>query len=73
MPLKNAFGTPSDGRAPKAVFRLKLPVSMDSSRSRKLFWFGFFTYVATDGFGFTPVRRNRQGISRIRIFIELPT
>jgi hypothetical protein len=36
MPEKNAFGTPSVGRAPKAAFSLKLPVSRDSSRSRKV-------------------------------------
>jgi hypothetical protein len=50
MPEKNAFGTPSVGRAPKAAFSLKLPVSRDSSRSRKyvcsVFSVSFFLLAA---------------------------
>jgi hypothetical protein len=54
MPGKNAFGTPSDGRASKAAFPIKLPVLRDSSRSRELlFCFLVQFIVPADEFVFT--------------------
>jgi hypothetical protein len=59
MPLKNAFGTPSCGRASAMLLRsVKLPVSCwTAAKAADCFVFRFFTFIknfSTDGLGFTP-------------------